>query len=197
MKLILCDVDGVLADMVGAVFKQFHKPYDPAKLPPGEYDLCRLLATPGTELPLYVLTDTCDNTKFWSEIPIFPWAKDLVTGLQSLGMVAFCSNALWSEAMCSPRVEWLRHHFGSIAPCAATIFASDKWHLARPDVLLVDDCDQYVRAFRQAGGKAVLFPQPWNSRHYESGNQNAARVLLECATLLHGGNVIEQEGYTK
>jgi len=48
---------------------------------------------------------------------------------------------------------------------------SDKWLMAGPDRLLIDDFDTNIRLFREAGGNAITFPQSWNSESdQEPGN---------------------------
>lgn len=39
---------------------------------------------------------------------------------------------------------------------------------AGPDTLLIDDYDKNCRVFQEAGGSAIVFPQPWNSMRGES-----------------------------
>jgi len=43
------------------------------------------------------------------------------------------------------------------------VITKSKWTLATPDNLLIDDSDKNVNEFRNYGGKAILFPRPWNS----------------------------------
>jgi 5'(3')-deoxyribonucleotidase len=40
-----------------------------------------------------------------------------------------------------------------------------KQFCAHPEALLIDDSDDNVKAFRGAGGHAILVPRPWNSLH--------------------------------
>ena len=46
-----------------------------------------------------------------------------------------------------------------------------KWICARPDQLLIDDNDGNVESFRERGGQAILFPQPWNLNHRLCGDR--------------------------
>jgi 5'(3')-deoxyribonucleotidase len=41
---------------------------------------------------------------------------------------------------------------------------------ARSDQLLIDDNDTNVERFRARGGRAILFPRPWNRNHELSGD---------------------------
>jgi hypothetical protein len=58
----------------------------------------------------------------------------------------------WIERHMEER--WLRRY----------IFTPVKEAFARPGVVLIDDCDANVTAFRDAGGRAVLVPRPWNAQ---------------------------------
>jgi 5'(3')-deoxyribonucleotidase len=42
------------------------------------------------------------------------------------------------------------------------VFTSHKELLADDDSCLIDDDEKNIKAFREAGGNALLFPQPWN-----------------------------------
>jgi hypothetical protein len=46
------------------------------------------------------------------------------------------------------------------------LIGPSKHLLAKPDVALIDDRHGNVRSFREHGGRAVLFPQPWNANHH-------------------------------
>tara|TARA_B100000700_G_C14367978_1_gene544625 strand:+ start:90 stop:317 length:228 start_codon:yes stop_codon:yes gene_type:complete len=45
------------------------------------------------------------------------------------------------------------------------MLGSHKHLLAKPDVVLIDDSDEKCRKFIEAGGHAILLPQPWNANH--------------------------------
>jgi 5'(3')-deoxyribonucleotidase len=44
---------------------------------------------------------------------------------------------------------------------------------ARPDALLIDDCDKNVYDFHEAGGHTILVPRPWNHMNAYSNNAKA------------------------
>jgi len=47
------------------------------------------------------------------------------------------------------------------------LFSSNKAeHCKAIDDILVDDCEANVKAWREAGGFAILFPAPWNANDY-------------------------------
>ena len=48
------------------------------------------------------------------------------------------------------------------------ITQAPKHLLARPDTLLIDDKNENVDGFREAGGKALLVPRPWNRAHLQA-----------------------------
>jgi hypothetical protein len=54
--------------------------------------------------------------------------------------------------------------------------------------VLIDDSDKNVASFRDAGGLAILYPRPWNSRHAESEiglGVVAAELRSMCADPIH------------
>lgn len=57
------------------------------------------------------------------------------------------------------------------------VIAWDKSCLAHPDSILIDDCDENVDKFNDAGGKAILVPQDWNSSYKLFDNNNVAEKV--------------------
>ncbi len=51
-----------------------------------------------------------------------------------------------------------------------TLLGDCKHACAHKGALLIDDSDEQVERFRQAGGWAILLPRAWNSRHAEAGD---------------------------
>ena len=45
------------------------------------------------------------------------------------------------------------------------MIGTQKYLLAKPDVVLIDDQHKNIDLFREHGGQAILFPQPWNENY--------------------------------
>jgi len=59
---------------------------------------------------------------------------------------------------------WVKEHLSRYYK-QLIITMAPKHLLAKPDTLLIDDKDENVEGFWDAGGKAILVPRPWNSNH--------------------------------
>ncbi len=87
--------------------------------------------------------------------------------------------------MSSPwKIVWLRQRFGP--EFKSFLLGSQKYFCAAPGHVLIDDSDKNCKAFEKWGGKAILFPQYWNSRHKLW--PNAVDVVLEELHALHISN---------
>lgn len=160
--LIFLDLDGVLADFSNG-FCQWHGlPEVPPKHQTSWPGICDHagLSMAGLERSLRQASST-----FWANLPVYPWAQELVSFLDSLDDVRIMTAAVASEDCVAGKLRWLYQHFPDLAP--RTIFCREKFLLARSGVILIDDHDEQIDRFVAAGGFGISFPQPWNrSRIY-------------------------------
>jgi hypothetical protein len=61
------------------------------------------------------------------------------------------------------KVHWLQQFFDP--RFRRYMLGSHKHLMAKPGVVLIDDSDAKCEKFIEAGGGAILFPQPWNSNY--------------------------------
>ena len=174
---IVCDVDGVLAQMVESLVL-VHCGGDAEKRdavlrdwPPGEYDLGKVLDK--RTFDVWYSIDARMN--FWLNIDPTDWALEMLAELRAIAGRLTVATV--------PRIHGMVHKWKwmtGLAPMA------DDWHLCEPDksalaapgAILIDDSDAEARAWIGAGGLAIVFPQPWNSRHAQAG-PDAWRVVME------------------
>lgn len=100
-----------------------------------------------------------EGEPFWSNLPILPMGSLLIKALCKAGPLVSVVSSVRDrhEARTGTRRAVWRH-FGK-----KLVHVLDKQELASSQVLLIDDQDFQVNAFRIAGGRAILYPQPWNS----------------------------------
>lgn len=101
------------------------------------------------------------NKDFWLDIPVFPYAHEMVDYLRSRYHVRICTSPSSDPQSVADKLRWLTKHkfkFGSDVHVG-----KDKHWLAAPDRMLIDDMDKKIEAFATNGGKTFLFPQVWNS----------------------------------
>lgn len=154
------DMDGVVADFVGPALKAHSYDHRNFSWPTGVFDFEEALDIT-TEKFWHPIDHLGDY--FWSTLPCYPWAEALVSVLEKHGKWRFLSSPSRHHSSAAGKVQWISQHFDG----AKWIFAeaSDKQLLAGHRRVLIDDRDSNVQQWREAGGHAILFPQPWNSAH--------------------------------
>lgn len=161
------DVDGVVADLCGALAVRFKRPV--STWPRGDYDLSRIL---GFESHGALWNDL--GHEFWAMLPLTPWARDLVSLVDAefgCHRVVFVTvSELLDPGCASGKAVWLREHF----PGRAWFIGPNKAVLARPGALLIDDADVNVAAWQDRDGPAILLPARWNARHKGEGDPLAS-----------------------
>jgi len=103
-----------------------------------------------------VWQEVADSEKFWTALPLLPAAKKLVNGLQRLGRVIIlssCGDTIGIRA--KAKEDWLiKHGFGQLL----FIPLQDKELLSGKNRYLIDDRDDNVTKWVDAGGVGILFP---------------------------------------
>lgn len=112
----------------------------------------------------------CDHPTFWKDIPMFPWAPELVRKLRDICerlVVSTNPGADHDPRSASQKIEWFaqREHLLGFRGCDLMI-GTKKALMARPGTLLIDDAKHNVEKFIAEGGEAVLVPSDWNCRHH-------------------------------
>lgn len=154
--VILCDMDGVLFDFVSPVYRLFDREYDPNTYPAHERDLASIFG-----VKTYQLWRKIDSVgeSFWSELKMYPWAKDLLSRLNELGTVIISTSPSFSAVSYSGKRLLLQKSGLGRIPC---MIGRDKWLMSSPGRVLVDDYQSNGDAWSLMGGGFSLFPQPWN-----------------------------------
>jgi 5'(3')-deoxyribonucleotidase len=148
--LVLVDVDGVVADFVGATIRALGGGFKHDDVKDfnfvGTPDFDRVKAEAAWVSPGFV-----------TNIPVLRYAIEGIMQLREISDVVFCT-APFEGAPCwvSERVRWLERHFGA-AP-EEIIFAKDK-SLVVGDMLVDDKC---ANLDRPGSWLPVCWDQPWN-----------------------------------
>jgi len=182
------DCDGVLADFIGGVCERFGFPeskiFSSDRPRPLPVDLNLLFGIPTEEI-WRALDD-----KFWAGLKVFPWAKTLVARLDSIfdGNVVLCTSPGYlsaefgAAAAMAGKEQWIMHHFPQFGK--RYVFTFNKFYMASPWHILIDDQENSCRRFSEAGGFGIVFPQHWNNRYpyVVTGNEDdLLSVVLEDA----------------
>lgn len=158
MTTIYCDLDGVIANFVEGAIEAADLPltYDEVV----QWNFFKPYMSV-TEFWGRIHAHSC----FWEDLPVYPWAHELVGALRSFGDVIFCTDPSHDEESSTGKIRWLkRHGFLSKGDPDCYVLLRDKFLLSKPGTVLVDDSTYNCRMFTglQDQGDAILFPQRWN-----------------------------------
>lgn len=153
MKIFL-DLDGVLADFAGHSARLFHKP-------PEVIESWGFYEALGTNEDSFWARVHGLGADFWASIPPYPWYKRLYSECLKAAPTVILTSPSHHESSPQGKAVWLRERL-DIGP-KGYLMGAAKEHLAHPGALLIDDADHNVDRFRASGGKAILFPRPWNA----------------------------------
>jgi 5'(3')-deoxyribonucleotidase len=143
MKIFI-DLDGVVADFTGHAAKQHG------------------IALPEGQIPHHFLYETltpkqfwskCRGEEFWVNIPVFPWAQDLVNLVNANTKEwAFLTKANLDDTCYQGKARWIRKHFPKHTE-RLWIVRGDKHIAASQDCLLIDDHPENIAGWLNAGGQ--------------------------------------------
>jgi len=166
---IYVDMDGVLADFVHGICKAHNRPNpysDPSNH--GNFSIDSIW---GMSPALFWKPA---NAEFWRNLSVTDIYTDIVDVLTPFQLdLCVLSSPSKTEGCIAAKEAWLREYFD-----APSFFGKEKWRLAAPNKLLIDDYDKNVDHFRSKGGVAYLIPRPWNKRHNEEFDVNELKDVV-------------------
>ena len=123
---------------------------------------------------------------FWANLPWTAEGRALLAGLESIFGESVClvsTPAEGSPGCRDGKADWVSANLPAYN--TRTFLGRDKFLLAGPQKVLIDDHEPNVDAFMAHGGRAVLVPRPWNRRRRltdADGNFDADSLLKEVAS---------------
>lgn len=167
---VFLDMDGLLVNFVGGALAAHHRP--DATLTAGEWHIAKSLGLTEKEFwaPL-------QGIPFWAELQPMPDMSQILAIIHELFGLQRCyllSTPCLDDACYTGKALWVEQHLPDFQ--RRLILATQKFPLARPGALLIDDSDNNVRQWRLCGGDAILLPRLWNSHHH---SMNQALAVLE------------------
>jgi len=113
---------------------------------------------------------------WWENLSPYCWAHDLVDYISKEATVCFLSSPGRSAYAAAGKVKWIKKNFPKMD--RNYILTQGKELCAKPNALLVDDMDKYLKRFKDAGGKAFKWP---NSLCLLDGDIDVGEVIMELA----------------
>jgi 5'(3')-deoxyribonucleotidase len=169
LKTIYLDMDGVLVDFVGGVFKRYDiDPSEQANIKSwdffAEYDIDEQ----------HFWNTVAARVGFWRDLEPYPYAKAVFNMCHKYAEEVKICTSCGCPAAASGKNDWIKEHLGLASK--DVIHIVDKWRLAyMPKTILIDDSEVNLAYWHNACTAAnrglyawsILFPQPWNtSRHF-------------------------------
>jgi len=164
IKRIFLDLDGVLANFVGAAAKVFGTTEEELfkKWIPGEYDICKVLDISDDDFWSHVILEE----NYWSEIEPYSWATELYEMCCKIAPTTIATSPCHDPACLSGKVRWMNKNLGNGKPFRDYLIGPRKEMCAAPGHLLIDDSDNQCVKFVENGGDCLLFPAIWNTKHW-------------------------------
>lgn len=154
----------MLADFVGGVLRLHNMP-DPWEVNPnvlGQYDMPKLLG-----MSPKVFWEPTNIHDFWATLKPLEDGLSLIHFLEEnfpKDQIYLATSPTLSPFCSSGKHEWVSKHLPKYSR-KLFIGAAKEAFAQVPGALLIDDADANTNKFLAAGGRAILWPQPWNTAH--------------------------------
>ena len=169
IKIVYLDLDDVLVDFMKGLHKALSIPYNYFNYPykKGDWDILGHQIILNDELVTFEQCDACCDMAFWINLEWMHDGRDILRTIMDksgLDKVYLLTAPMPNLESASGKMMWVYENL-PIYLKRTIITQAPKHLLARPDTLLIDDKDENVDGFREAGGKAILINRPWNRGH--------------------------------
>lgn len=164
------DMDGVIADFVGAACRAHNRPnpYRPC-LPKaqGEFDMAAVWGITHRDFWKPVVAK---SLQFWTDLEKTPEADAIVEfvcewfGAENVAILTAPSS---DSGSIPGKRAWIARHYPQFSRRVIFSAAETKSFLSAPGKVLIDDRNENVGMFHNGGGAGVLVPRPWNTRHWQ------------------------------
>lgn len=161
IKTVFLDMDGVICNFRKGVHGAFYKFYDYTTLSDKW-----TFWDDWPDVTLDMVNVACDM-KFWDHLEWTEDGRDILRTILNkfhVKQIYLLTDPVIGTGTASGKMMWIDRHI-PVYLKHTIITQAPKHLLARSDTLLIDDKDENVDEFREAGGKAILINRPWNVGH--------------------------------
>ena len=159
MITVYFDLDGVLADFVGGALMIHNRTDVEHSQIPWDMPAHLAMSPEAFWAPL--------GFAFWRDLEPHDDGMELFRRVEELvgrDRIALVSSPCQTAGCDEGKRAWVAKHLPGYE--RSLFLGGDKWKLAGPTKLLLDDHEGNLVKFRDAGGAAVRVPRPWNDgRH--------------------------------
>lgn len=183
MRACYLDMDGVLADFMHGALRAHDMDTQLYKNNVGYHGCGELSVLLGMEKRLFY---SVMDYNFWRELrPMEDYTDIAALCEMYFGRenVFICSSPSKNWGCMEAKRDWLARWLPNYRN--RFIFTEHKYAVSGKGRVLVDDWDKNCAKWGECGGKAVLVPRLWNSRHAEAGRAaSCVRDGIEAALAL-------------
>lgn len=165
-KIIFLDLDGIIRDFVQGVIDKFDLKITHNDVNRWDYF--------EEELDIPDFWERLDYD-FWLQLPKTPFADKILNILELYNPVILTSPTYTSAGGTQ---AWIRENLPDYFNEKRYLIGPAKWACGNIDSILIDDSDSNVSKFLEAGGKAILFPAPWNAKKEIAFNISHFETML-------------------
>lgn len=154
---IFVDMDGVLCDFISAAQRVHRRPVSHEGV---TWDFFK-----GWGLTSEQFWGELERKgeQFWSMLDPYPWFDDIVSVVKSFDDEFCLATSPSQDPEClSGKAKWCDMHLPDVGVGRRHMTGS-KWHLAKRGRVLIDDHSINCSRWADHGGRAIMFPQPWNA----------------------------------
>lgn len=184
--MILIDIDGVVINFCEKVFETFSIPFSAwdelVDFNAIEDVYQRYTGNPVSTMWAYIY----DNPDFWYECRATSYVdsiRDLVRSCEYLDVPYYFVTAhppeLGGHKQKADQVIGMIYDEYDDVDMSKFVFCKDKYILAAPGRVLIDDSTENINKFGAAGGKGILVGQKWNGGKETWKTEQEIRALIE------------------
>ena len=187
IKTVYLDLDGVLVNFLGGLHKSLGVSYSYENYPyeKGKWNMLTDIKGFDDIPATFEQCNDCCTISFWQNLEWMHDGYNILTAIEykfAPARIYLLTTPMPNYE--SPTGKWLWIQDNMSMYLKRTIITQAPKHLlARPDTLLIDDKDENVDGFREAGGKALLVPRPWNHAHLQT--DRTVEVVKEFLERIH------------
>lgn len=160
---LFIDMDGVLIDFFTAALRTHgrHDFADLSRWPPGEWEIANVIGISIDDFWAKIDADP----HWWGNLNAYEWFSPLLSLVESHVGDNWRLLSTPSRHHHSAAGKWLWVDMIIGNQHDRLTLTKEKALLAGPGRVLIDDSDKNCEEWEAAGGRAILFPQPWNKNH--------------------------------
>lgn len=157
---IFLDLDGVIRDWIGGVFRLFGC----ESIPITEWGDLEKYICNSHKISNYEFW-TRLHYRFWETLEPYPYMFEV---LNLLPMKKVCILTSPSLTSAGGTQAWIQQHLPYLFINKQYLIGPAKEFCACSTSLLIDDSEDHINNFIRKGGSGILFPQPWNINRHET-----------------------------